>query len=161
GRINFKLGPVKKAFAFTDADFALWLESENQWGIRLEARPTRTDVNITDTGTLKLDGRFQRAPNLRDTPLYFKIAFSHGPLGQITKLFYARDRGWRGSLRTSAILTGSPAAVSITLDAQVDDFRRYDIAVGEALRLRVHCTGTYSSNGDLLYDGRCDAPVGS
>src|SRR5208283_1345560 len=28
GRINFKLGQVKKAFTFTDADFALWLESE-------------------------------------------------------------------------------------------------------------------------------------
>ena len=26
GRINFKLGNVKKAFAFSDADFALWLE---------------------------------------------------------------------------------------------------------------------------------------
>ncbi len=67
GRINFKLGEVKKAFAFTDADFALWLESENQWGVRLEGRPVRTDVNISDTGTLKLDGRFQRAANLRDT----------------------------------------------------------------------------------------------
>ena len=86
GRINFKLGEVKKAFAFTDADFALWLESESQWGIRVEARPVRTDVNITDTGTLKLDGRFQRASNLRDTPLYLKLTFSDGPLGQITKL---------------------------------------------------------------------------
>ena len=70
GRINFKFGEVKKSFAFTDADFALWLESENQWGIRVEACPVRTDVNITDTGTLTLDGRFQRASNLRDTPLY-------------------------------------------------------------------------------------------
>ncbi|MGC2110817.1 MAG: AsmA family protein [Candidatus Korobacteraceae bacterium] len=161
GRINFKLGPVKKAFAFTDADFALWLETENQWGVRLDARPTRTDVNITDTGTLKLDGRFQRAANLRDTPLYIKVSFSDGPLGQMTKLLYGRDRGWRGLLRTSAILTGSPAALGITVDAQVDDFRRYDIALGEALRLRAHCTGTYSSNGDLLYDTRCEAPVGS
>ncbi len=160
GRINFKLGQVKKAFAFTDADFALWLESESQWGIRLEARPVRTDVNISDTGTLKLDGRFQRATNLRDTPLYVKLNFSDGPLGQMTKLLYARDRGWRGTLRSSAILTGTPAALGITLDAQVDDFRRYDIALGEALRLRVHCTGTYSSNGDSLYDVRCESPVG-
>ncbi len=160
GRINFKLGPVKKAFAFTDADFALWLESESQWGIRVKARPVRTDVNITDTGTLKLDGRFQRAANLRDTPLYMKLAFSDGPLGQITKLLYARDRGWRGTLTSNAILTGSPAALGVTLDAQVDDFRRYDIATGEALRLRVHCTATYSSNGDSLYDLNCQSPVG-
>jgi hypothetical protein len=160
GRINFKLGDVKKAFAFTDADFALWLESENLWGFRVEARPVRTDVAISDTGTLKLDGRFQRAANLRDTPIYLKLNFSDGPLGQLTKLFYGRDRGWRGDVRASAILTGSPAALGITLDTRVDDFRRYDIALGEPLRLRTHCTGTYSSLDDSLYDVRCESPVG-
>ncbi len=161
GRINLKLGDVKKAFAFTDADFALWLESENLWGFRVEARPVRTDVAINDTGTLNLDGRFQRASNLRDTPIYLKLNFNNGPLGQLTKLFYGRDRGWRGDVRAGAILTGTPAALGITLDARVDDFRRYDIALGEALRLRTHCTGTYSSMNDTLYDVRCESPVGS
>jgi hypothetical protein len=161
GRINFKLGQVKKAFAFTDADFALWLESENQWGIRLEARPMRTDVDVHDSGILKLDGRFQRASSLRDTPLDFKFTFSGGPLGQLTKLIYGRDRGWRGNVRSSASLTGTPAALGVTLDARVDDFRRYDIAVGEALRLLVHCTGTYSSPDDALHDLQCQSPVGA
>ena len=161
GRINFKLGQVKKAFAFTDADFALWLESENQWGIRLEARPMRTDVDVHDTGIFKLDGRFQRASSLRDTPLDFKFTFSGGPLGQLTKLIYGRDRGWRGNVRSSASLTGTPAALGVTLDARVDDFRRYDIAVGEALRLLVHCTGTYSSPDDALHDLQCQSPVGA
>lgn len=160
GRINFKLGDVKKAFAFTDADFALWLESENQWGIRVEARPVRTDVNITDTGTLKLDGRFQRAASLRDTPVYLKLNYSEGPLGQLSKLFYGRDRGWRGSVRGNAVLTGSPSALGVTADAEVNDFRRYDISLGAALRLRAHCTGMYSSSGDTLYDVRCESPVG-
>ena len=160
GRINFKLGQVKKAFAFTDADFALWLESENLWSIRLEARPMRTDVDVHDTGVLKLDGRFQRASSLRDTPLDLKFSFSGGPLGQLTKLIYGRDRGWRGNVRSNASLTGTPAALGITLDAQVDDFRRYDIALGEALRLPVHCTGTYSSPDDALNDLQCQSPVG-
>lgn len=160
GRINFKLGEVKKAFAFTDADFALWLESESLWGFRLKARPVRTDINISDSGILKLEGRFQRASNLSDTPLYLKLSFSDGPLGQLTKLFYARDRGWRGDVRASAVLTGSPATLGVTADAQVDDFRRYDIAPGEALRLRTHCTGTYSSTNDALFDVRCESPVG-
>ncbi|HEY5175849.1 MAG TPA: AsmA family protein [Terriglobales bacterium] len=161
GRINFKLGEVKKAFAFTDADFALWLESENQWGIRLEARPMRTDVDVHDTGILKLDGRFQRASSLRDTPLDLKFAFSGAPLGQLTKLIYGRDRGWRGNVRSNVSLTGTPAALGVTLDAQVDDFRRYDIALGEALRLLAHCTGTYSSPDDALHDLQCQSPVGA
>jgi hypothetical protein len=161
GRINFKLGDVKKAFAFTDADFALWLESETQWGIRIEARPVRTDVNISDTGTLTLEGRFQRASNVRDTPVYLKLNYSDGPLGQLTKLLYGRDRGWRGTVRASAVLAGTPASAAVTLDGQITDFRRYDIATGEALRLRTHCTGTYSSAGDSLYDVRCESPIGS
>ncbi len=161
GRINFKLGLVKKAFAFTDADFALWLESENQWGIRLEARPTRTDVGINDTGIFKLDGRFQRASSLRNTPLDLKLTFSGGPLGQLSKLIYGRDRGWRGIVSSNASLTGTPAALGVTLDARVDNFRRYDIALGEALRLLVHCTGTYSSPDDALRDLQCESPVGA
>ena len=161
GRINFKLGQVKKAFAFTDADFALWLESEEQWGIRLEARPMRTDVDVHDTGILKLDGHFQRAASLRDTPLDLKLTFSGGPLGQLTKLIYGRDRGWRGNVQSNATLTGTPAALGVTLDAQVDNFRRYDIALGEALRLLVHCTGTYSSPDDALHELQCQSPVGA
>jgi len=161
GRINFKFGEAKKPFAFTDADFALWVDSESLWGVRLEARPVRTDVNIAETGTVKLDGRFQRAADLRDTVVYLRINFADGPLGQLTKLAYGRDRGWRGTLRASSILAGSPAKLGITLDAQVDDFRRYDIASGGALRLRTHCTGTYSSAGDALYDVRCESPVGT
>jgi AsmA family/AsmA-like C-terminal region len=161
GRINFKLGEVKKAFSFTNADFALWLESESQWGVRIDGRPVRTDVNISDTGTISLEGRFQRAASLRDTPLYFKLNYSDAPLGQLTKLIYARDRGWRGTVRASAVLTGTPSSAALTLDAQVTDFRRYDIATGEALRLRTHCTGTYSTIGDSLYDLRCESPIGT
>jgi AsmA-like protein len=160
GRINFKLGLVKKAFAFTDADFALWQESESQWGIRLEGRPMRTDVGISDTGTLKLDGRFQRGLALRDTPVNFKLFLTGAPLGQITTLIYGHDRGWRGLVSSNATLTGTPAVLGISLDAQVNDFRRYDIALGEALRMKVHCTGTYSSPDDALHDVQCESPVG-
>ncbi|HEY4932629.1 MAG TPA: AsmA family protein [Terriglobales bacterium] len=159
GRINFKLGQVKKAFAFSDADFALWLESENEWGIRLEARPMRSDVPVSDTGTLRMEGRFQSASSLRSTPLNLNINFTKGQLGQITALIYGRDRGWRGGVTSTATLTGTPASLAVTIDATVSDFRRYDIALGEALRLSVHCTGTYSSPNDSIRDIQCQAPV--
>ncbi len=159
GRINFKLGQVKKAFAFSDADFGLWLDSENEWGVRLEARPMRSDVPVSDTGTLKMEGRFQRAANLRDTPVNLKMNFTKGQLGQITTLIYGRDRGWRGAVTSTATLAGTPSSLAVTLDAQVDDFRRYDIALGEALRLAVHCTGTYSSPNDSVHEIQCQSPV--
>jgi len=56
GRINFKLGQEKKAHAFMDADFSIWQDSENSWGMRLKARPVRTDFNISDTGILRASG---------------------------------------------------------------------------------------------------------
>ncbi len=160
GRINFKLGLVKKAFAFTDADFGLWLESENEWGVRLEGRPMRTDVGISDTGTVRMEGTFRRASSLRDTPVSLRITFNQGQLGQITKLVFGRDRGWRGGVTSNAIFAGTPSALGVTFDGQVDDFRRYDIALGEALRLRVHCTGTYSSVDDAVRDLLCVSPAG-
>ena len=159
GRINFKLGQVKKAFSFTDADFALWRQSESEWGVRLRARPMRTDLALSDTGLLRVDGRFQSAPQLRDTPVTLKVDFSKGQLGQISKLIYGRDRGWRGGTAITASLTGTPAALSVVLDASIDDFRRYDIALGESLRVLIHCTGGYSTIGDSLHDLVCDSPM--
>jgi hypothetical protein len=159
GRINFKLGLVKKAFAFSDADFALWLQSENEWGIRLEGRPMRSDVPVSDIGLLRMEGSFQRAATLRDTPLSVRVNFTKGQLGQITTLIYGRDRGWRGGVTSSAVLAGTPASLAITLDARVDDFRRYDIALGEALPLSVRCVGTYSSLDDSMRAIQCQSPV--
>ena len=159
GRINFKLGLVKKAFAFSEADFALWLQSENEWGVRLEARPVRSDVPVGDTGRLRIEGRFQRAATLRETPVSLRVGFTQGQLGQITALIYGRDRGWRGSVTSSATLAGTPVSLAVTLDARVDDFRRYDIALGEALPLSVHCSGNYSSPDDSIRGIQCQSPV--
>ena len=160
GRINFKLGDVKKAFAVTDADFGLWQESENDWGLRLEGRPVRTDVNLSDSGTVSLEGRFQRAATTQDTPLSIRVIYRRAQLGAVSKLAFGRDRGWRGSVSGDASLSGTPSALSITLDGEVNDFRRYDIALGEALRLRIHCVGTYSSPVDAVQDLQCESPVG-
>ncbi len=60
-RINFKSGPEKKPYALTNADFSLWQDSENSWGVRLKAQPFRTDLNLNDTGLLQVNGTWQRA----------------------------------------------------------------------------------------------------
>ena len=60
-RINFKSGLEKKPYALTNADFSLWQDSENSWGVRLKAQPFRTDLNLNDTGMLQVSGTWQRA----------------------------------------------------------------------------------------------------
>jgi hypothetical protein len=160
GRINFKFGPEKKPYALTDADFSLWQDSENTWSMRLKAQPVRTDFNLTDTGVLRVTGSWQRAAMLRDTPLQFSILWDRAQLGQLTKLAYGSDKGWRGTVRIAATLSGTPAHLALTADAAADDFRRYDIQGGGAIRLAAQCTAQYSSINNALADGDCDAPVG-
>jgi hypothetical protein len=160
GRINFKFVDEKKPYALTEADFALWQDSENAWGARLKARPVRTDFNLSDTGTLTVDGSWQRAATLRDTPLQFTLQWDRAQLGQVTKLAYGNDQGWRGGIKISTTLTGTPANLAIAAAASVQDFRRYDIFGGGDLRLSAQCSGRYSSVDRALTEVACSAPVG-
>jgi hypothetical protein len=160
GRINFKFGAEKKPYALTEADFALWQDSENAWGMRLKAQPVRTDFNLSDTGTVNVAGSWQRAASLRDTPVQFSLQWDRAQLGQVTKLTYGNDKGWRGSLEVSATLTGTPANLAIVTAASVEDFRRYDIFGGGDLRLAIQCTGHYSTVDRALSEVGCNAPVG-
>lgn len=161
GRINFKAGAEKKAYALLNADFSLWQESENEWGVRLKAEPLRTDMNLTDTGLLQMNGVWQRAGSLRETPLQFSLEWQHGQLGQLSKLVSGSDKGWRGDLRVEATLGGTPAALQVAADASIQDFHRYDISSIEGLALAAHCDGKYSSAEEVMREIFCSAPVGN
>src|SRR5579871_903216 len=160
GRINFKIGAEKKVYALTDADFSLWQAAENTWNFRIAARPVRTDQNLSDTGTLRLEGSFQRAPSLRETPVNVRLEWENAQAGQLTELIYGHDRGWRGALDLSAELRGRPAALAVRTTAVVQDFRRYDIITSGSLRLRVECDARFSSIDQSWSDVGCRAPVG-
>ena len=159
GRINFKIGQEKKSYALTDADFALWLESEDRWGMRLTARPVRTDFNLSDTGTLHADGTWGRSGTLRDTPLAFDVEWERAQLGQFTKLISGKDKGWRGAVKLSATLSGTPADLELSSQATIQDFRRYDIVTPDSLRLAASCTAHYSSIEHALGRIICQSPL--
>lgn len=159
GRINFKIGPEKKAYALTNADFALWLESENQWGMRLAAKPMRSDFNLSDTGTLQAEGTWQRSGSLRDTPLKFTVEWERAQLGQFSKLLSGRDKGWRGGVTITSSFSGTPADLTLTARATIEDFRRYDIVTSNPLRLAAACTAHYSSIAHAVSNIVCQSPL--
>ncbi len=161
GRINFKTGQVKKPYALLDADFALWQESENSWGVRLRAQPLRTDMNLNDAGVLRVNGTWQRAPSLHETPLQFSLEWDRVQLGQLSKLVWGSDKGWRGELRFDATLTGTPAGLQIGADSSIDNFHRYDISIPNGMRLQAHCDARYSSAEHVAHEIFCSAPVGN
>lgn len=160
GRVNFKVGAEKKPYALTNADFALWQDSENTWGVRLKAQPFRSDLNLNDTGQLQVNGTWQRAAALRETPLQFIVEWNHAQVGQLTKLFTGNDQGWRGGIQLEVALAGTPANLHITSDGSIDDFRRYDITSGRALRMAAHCDAEYSTVTHEFQQVMCNAPVG-
>lgn len=160
GRINFKAGQEKKAYALLNADFSLWQESENTWGVRLKAEPLRTDMSLSDTGSLRLSGTWQRAGSLRETPLQFSAEWDRAQLGQLTKLLLGSDKGWRGEVRLDATLNGIPKAMQFAVNTSVRDFHRYDIPSSEGLEMSGHCEGSYSSVEAMAHAIVCRAPVG-
>ena len=160
GRINFKFGQEKKPYSLTEANFALWQDSENAWGVRLKAQPMRTDFNLSDTGLLEVDGAWQRSANLHETPVQFTVQWEGAQLGQVTKLTLGQDKGWRGAVRLSATLTGTPSNLMLDTEGSIDDFRRYDISGDQALRLAGRCRVHYSSSDHVLSALACSAPVG-
>jgi hypothetical protein len=159
GRINLKLGEEKKPYAITDADFSLWQESENSWGLRLEGKPVRTDFNLTNTGTIKLSGSWERASTLRETPLHFVLQWENGQLGQVTTLGYGNDKGWRGELSLVTQIDGSPEDLHVQANASVKDFRRYDVVVDSNLPLAAQCSAHYNYQEQALSGISCHAPV--
>lgn len=160
-RINLKLGEEKKPYALTDADFSFWQESENQWGMRLKAQPVRTDFNLGDTGTLRIEGSWQRAGQLSETPLNFNLQWDEAQLGQVSQLIQGADKGWRGSATLNTRLSGSPTDLSFQTNLAVQDFRRFDILGGGSLRLSAQCDGHYSTADHALSKISCAAPVGA
>lgn len=160
-RINFKHGAEKKPYALTNADFSLWQDSENTWGVRLKAQPFRTDLNLNDLGLLQVSGTWQRADTFRDTPLQLSVEWNRAQLGQFTKLFTGSDKGWRGSIQLGVALTGTPANLKFNSSGSIDDFRRYDITAGNALHLAGACDGEYSTTTHEFHEVLCSGPVGS
>jgi hypothetical protein len=158
-RVNVKIGDEKTHFAMTDAEFALWQESEAVWGLRLKARPIRTDANLTDTGVINISGAWRRGP-AAETPIAATFQWKQAQAGQISRLISGEDKGWRGGVLISGELSGTSKDLKIVADASVDDLGRYDIFNSEALPIAAHCVALYNLPANSFSDIDCSSPVG-
>ena len=159
-RINFKNGMEKTHFAFTNADFSLWQESENQWGMRLRASPIRTDANLTDTGVISMNGVWQRAAVLYDTPVQISLDWKQAQIGQISTLLFGTDKEWRGSAVLSSHFSGTLRHLQITSEASIDQLRRQDMPAGADFSVAAQCSAEYDSQQRSLTNVDCNSPTG-
>lgn len=159
-RVNFKMGTEKTHFALTNAQLALWQDSENTWGARLQARPIRTDANLTDTGIVNVNGLWRRSAQVHETPIQVSFQWKQAQLGQVSKLVYGSEKAWRGAALLSGTILGTPDQLKISVDASTDDFRRQDVIGGASLRLAAHCAAQYDPPTRGVVDVDCSGPVG-
>jgi len=156
GRINFKVGPEKKPYALANTDFAFWLAAEDVWHLRLEGRPVRTDMNLNDTGTLRLEGDVRRSPKLREMMVKLELGWDNAQLGQFSTLISGQDKGWRGGLNANVQLSGPLADMHVVATADLNNFRRFDINRTSTPQLRTRCLGAYMQP---VLDLKCDTPL--
>ncbi len=157
-RLNLKLDHEKTPISLTEADFALWLPDPRQWHLRLQAHPTRTDTDASDTGTLQLEGTLGRAASLDQVPLDLKAQWRNAPLGEATRVLLGRDAGLRGELTLSATAQGTVGASTLQASLQLTDARRADFVPLRPLNLDLQCLATSAAAFHGFDDIRCNWP---
>ena len=161
-RINFKSGPEKKPYALTNADFSLWQESENTWGVRLKAQPLRTDMNLNDTGLLQVSGTWQRAELCairRCSSAWSGTARNSGSSPNSSR---ETTRAGEERFGLDVTLAGTPAKLQIS-----EQRHRSRIFGATTLRAARHCGWRRIATANTVRSIRrfmsllCSAPVGS
>src|SRR5216683_5473808 len=157
-RLNFKLDHEKSPFSLTEADFALWLPDPQQWHLRIKARPTRTDTNASDTGTLQLEGTLGRAASFGQVPISLRGEWRNVPLGQASLVVFGRDAGLRGDMILSANAQGTVSNSAIQTRLQLTGARRADFVPTQPLDVDLQCLGTATGDFHGFQDIHCSWP---
>lgn len=158
-RVSVKLEDEKQPFALTETDLALWLPSPQQWRVRLEGRPARTDTNISDPGMVRLEGSLERAANMAEVPVDLHASWHDAPLGEATKLLTGNDAGWRGGITVEATLLGKLGAAKLSTNVHLSDLRRAEFVPAKSLDVQVDCTGTLEVPTAIVRMPSCAVPA--
>jgi AsmA protein len=157
-RLNLKLDHEKSPFSLTESDFALWLPDPQQWHLRIQARPTRTDTNVSDTGTVQLEGTLGRAPSLGQVPINLRGEWRNVPLGQASLVVFGRDAGLRGDMILSANAQGTLSNSVVQTRLQLAGARRADFVPAQSLDVDLQCLGTATSDFHSFQEIHCSWP---
>ena len=157
-RVNLKLDQEKTPISLTDADFALWLPDPQQWHMRLQAHPARTDTNVSDTGTVQVEGTLGRAASLGQVPLNLRGEWRNVPLGQASLVLFGRDAGLRGDMTLSANVQGTVSDSAVQAHLQVIGGRRADFVPNQLLDVDMQCLGVAAGDFHSFQDIHCSWP---
>lgn len=159
-RVNFKLGEEKIPFSLDEADFALWLPSPQQWRVRIEAKPLRTDSNLGGTGTMRLEGVLERADRLGEVPVDLKASWQDAPLGEASRLLTGNDANWRGTLHLNVNVTGRLNSATLKTQLTLNNLRLADFVPSQMLDVTMNCATGIDIPALKLAHSACTIPDG-
>lgn len=161
-RINFKNGAEKLPFSLVNTDFSFWQESPGDWRIRLRGQPVRTDLSLddADTGEVRLEGQIHDAPALRQMPVHLDMDWREAQLGQLTRLLFGTDAGWRGGLTGELHVDGTPNDAHITARLRATGVHRAEFAPAAPLDFDARCSLAYHYSQDAIENLACYSPLG-
>jgi hypothetical protein len=161
-RVNFKQGQEKMPFSLNDADFALWLPNPQEWHLRIEAHPMRTDTTISDTGLLRIEGTLGHASTLSEVPINLDAEWSLAPLGEFSHVLLGRDAGVRGDMNLTAHTQGTVGNSTVTARLRLERLRRADFVPANLLSTDLQCRSTATGSFHAFPDVACAwTPSGS
>jgi hypothetical protein len=161
-RINIKNGVEKLPYSLVNADLSFWQESPGEWRIRLRGQPARTDVSLDlgDTGIVRLEASFRRAPQLRQMPIHLDMDWKAAQLGQLSRLLIGSDEGWRGDLTGEVHLDGTAESAQIKTRLQASGVHRAEFAPPSPMDFDASCGFVYHYSTRGLENVLCDSPIG-
>jgi AsmA-like protein len=161
-RINIKQGNEKKPLSFLNSDLSISLAPGDDWEVHFRAQPVRTDLDLdlADTGILRIDGTLHRAALLGQMPLKLKVEWSGVPLGQLSRLTMGRDIGWRGGLEVQAQVAGNAELAQIKAGLKVAGLHRSEFSPARPMDVATSCQASFRKESRSLEDISCASPVG-
>lgn len=160
-RVNVKNGIKKLPFSLVNADASLWQEG-GTWRVRVRAQPARTDVSLdlADTGILRAEAVLKPAARLEEIPLRLDVDWRQAQLGQLSRLLFGSDEGWRGDLTGEVHVDGTPQSAKVVSRLRAAGVHRAEFAPAAPVDFDATCLFTLHATTQSYNDILCNSPVG-
>ncbi len=132
GRINFKTGEDKQAFAFTNVSGSVEQVSTGRWQLQLEAQPWRSGVSLQSAGTIRVRGDVA-GTSTRLQPAEISLQWSEASLADVFRLLHGQDYGVRGAFAFDATAKSAnakedqPGDWTFSVQARAAQIHRWDL----------------------------------
>lgn len=161
GRVSFKLGDDKQAFAFVEVSGNVQQAAPGRWKLQLQAEPWRSGVQLQSAGTIHVQGEVAGTSS-RLQPARLQIHWEGASLADVLRLLHGQDTGIRGSFALDAAAeSGTPqnAALpagqwSFAVQARAGQIHRWDLTErGDNPRVSLRLKGRWNpAAGSLTAD---------